>query len=346
MLYSLARPLLFALDAEHAHRLTLAGLDLSKKLGIARYIGGDRVMAPRQVMGLQFPNSVGLAAGLDKNAEHVDALSDLGFGFIEVGTVTPRPQPGNPPRRLFRIGRAKALINRMGFNNHGVERLIANIRASRYTGILGVNIGKNFDTPIERALDDYLHCLRAVYNFASYVAVNISSPNTQDLRSLQEGAALEHLLSGLAGEREVLEKQCGRRVPLAVKIAPDLDESDARHVAHTVCRFDIDAIIATNTTLSRAGVEDLRHANERGGLSGAPLQTRSTNIVRLLSEALAGRIPIIAVGGIMCAADALEKISAGATLVQLYTGLIYRGPRLVSECARALAAERQPAKVD
>ena len=346
MLYSLARPLLFALDAERAHRLTLAGLDLSGKLGFTRFIAGRAVNAPLQVMGLQFPNAVGLAAGLDKNAEHVDALAELGFGFIEVGTVTPRPQPGNNPRRLFRVTRARALVNRMGFNNHGVETLLANIRASRYTGILGVNIGKNFDTPIDRALDDYLHCLRAVYDFASYVTVNISSPNTLNLRSLQEGAALENLLTGIADERAVLETTHGRRVPLAVKIAPDLDETDVRHVADAAYRYDIDAIIATNTTVSRTGVENLPNANESGGLSGAPLQARSTKIVRLLAESLAGRLPIIAVGGIMCAADALEKISAGASLVQLYTGLVYRGPRLVSECARALAVGPKSAQAN
>lgn len=340
MLYSLARPLLFALDAERAHRLTLAGLDVSSRLGIAKFISGRAVQAPLQVMGLRFSNAVGLAAGLDKNGEHVAALAELGFGFIEVGTVTPRPQPGNAPKRLFRVIRVRALINRMGFNNHGVDRLAANVRSSRYTGIIGVNIGKNFDTPIERALDDYVHCLRTVYDFASYVAINISSPNTRNLRTLQEGVALENLLAGVAREREVLTKTHGRRVPLAVKIGPDLDEADVHHVAEAACRFDIDAIIATNTTLSRSGIERLPHANEAGGLSGAPLQARSTKIVRLLADSLAGRLPIIAVGGIMCGADALEKVSAGATLVQLYTGLVYRGPRLVSECARALAARR------
>lgn len=336
-LYSLARPLLFALDAERAHRLTLAGLELSSRLGVSKLIAGRAVKAPLQVMGLQFSNAVGLAAGLDKNGEHVDALSGLGFGFIEVGTVTPRPQPGNVPKRLFRIIRAQALINRMGFNNHGVERLAANVRSARYTGVIGVNIGKNFDTPIERALDDYVHCLRTVYDFASYVAINISSPNTQNLRSLQEGAALESLLAGIARERELLTKTQGRRVPLAVKIAPDLDEPHVRHAAEVACRCDIDAIIATNTTISRSGIENLPNANEAGGLSGAPLQAPSTRIVRLLADSLAGRLPIIAVGGIMCGADALEKVSAGATLVQLYTGLIYRGPSLISECARALA---------
>ncbi len=337
MLYSLARPFLFALDAERAHRLTLAGLDLSTMLGVARFIFGRPVNAPLRVMGLQFPNAVGLAAGLDKNGEHIDALSTLGFGFIEVGTVTPRPQPGNAPPRLFRITRKRALINRMGFNNHGVEKLAANVRASRYTGVLGVNIGKNFDTPIDNALDDYVVCLRAVYDFASYVAINISSPNTQNLRTLQESAALEKLLAGVAGEREDLAKAHGRRVPLAVKIAPDLDEPDVRHVAEVACQNDIDAIIATNTTLSRSGVEGLRNADQTGGLSGAPLQAQSTRIVRLLSDLLAGKLPIIAAGGVMCAADALEKVSAGASLVQLYTGLIYQSPQLVSECAHALA---------
>jgi len=337
VLYSLARPLLFALDAERAHHLTLAGLDFTTRLGIAKCIAGRAVKAPLQVMGLQFSNAVGLAAGLDKNGEHIDSLAALGFGFVEIGTVTPRPQPGNPPKRLFRVVRARALINRMGFNNHGVEKLAANVRSSRYTGVIGVNIGKNFDTPIERALDDYVHCLRTVYDFASYVAINISSPNTQNLRSLQQGAALENLLAGVAREREVLTKTQGRRVPLAVKIAPDLDESDVRHVAEMACRFDIDAIIATNTTITRSEIANLPNAHEAGGLSGAPLRAQSTKIVRLLADSLAGRLPIIAVGGIMCAADALEKVSAGATLVQLYTGLIYRGPKLVSECARALA---------
>ncbi len=338
MLYSLARPLLFAIDAERAHYLTLAGLELSAKLGIAQYLAGRAVIAPLKVMGLEFPNAVGLAAGLDKNAEHIDALAALGFGFIEVGTVTPRPQPGNPPIRLFRLTGAQALINRMGFNNYGVDNLVRNIRAARYSGILGVNIGKNFDTPIERALDDYAHCLRAVYDLASYITVNISSPNTQNLRSLQEGAALENLLGGIAAERDSLEKLHARRIPLTVKIAPDLDEPDLHHVADATCRHGFDAIIATNTTISRDGVQDLRNANEPGGLSGAPLQARSTKVVRLLAQSLAGRLPIIAAGGIMGAADALEKIAAGASLVQLYTGLVYRGPHLVSECARAIAA--------
>lgn len=336
MLYSLARPLLFALDAERAHQFTLAALDAANKFGIAHFFGGRVMDSPRNVMGLDFPNPVGLAAGLDKNAEHVDSLSQLGFGFIEVGTVTPRPQPGNPPRRLFRLPQAHALINRMGFNNHGVERLIANLRTIRFRGILGINIGKNFDTPIERALEDYRYCLRAVYEYASYVTINISSPNTQNLRNLQEGPALENLLSGLTIERKALSDQHGRRVPIAVKISPDLDRSDVDFVAQAACRHDMDAIIATNTTISRQGVETLPLASQPGGMSGAPLREQSTRIVTWLAGALAGQLPIIAVGGITRGADAVEKVSAGASLVQLYTGLIYRGPRLVSECARAL----------
>lgn len=301
-----------------------------------RCLSGPAVDLPRNVMGLHFPNPVGLAAGLDKNAEHVDSLSQLGFGFVEVGTVTPRPQPGNAPKRLFRIPEAQALINRMGFNNHGVECFVTNLRASRFRGILGVNIGKNFDTPIERALEDYRYCLRAVYEHASYVTVNISSPNTLNLRSLQEGPALETLLSGLALERRALSDRHGRRVPIAVKISPDLEKTDVDFVAQTACRHDMDAIVATNTTTSRAGIEKSQYANQAGGLSGAPLRERATAVVGWLSEALAGHLPIIAVGGIMKAADAIEKISAGASLIQLYTGLVFRGPRLVSECARAL----------
>ena len=336
MLYALARPLLFALDPEHAHGLTLSALDVANKLGIARCLGGRAIESPCNVMGLEFPNPVGLAAGLDKNAEHVDSLSQLGFGFIEVGTVTPRPQPGNPPKRLFRLSQAKALINRMGFNNHGVECLVENLRAVRYSGILGINIGKNFDTPIENALEDYRYGLRTVYEYASYVTINISSPNTQNLRSLQEGPALENLLSGLALERNALCDRHTRRVPIAVKISPDLKRPDVDFVAEAACRHDMDAIIATNTTITRFGVETLRSANQAGGLSGEPLREQSTRIVAWLAESLAGQLPIIAVGGITRAADAVEKFSAGASLIQLYTGLIYRGPRLVSECARAL----------
>jgi len=336
VLYSLARPILFALDPERAHTVTLTALDVAAHLGLVRCLVGPRIDAPRKVMGLDFPNPVGLAAGLDKNAEHVDSLSQLGFGFVEVGTVTPRPQSGNPPKRLFRLPEAQALINRMGFNNQGVERFVMNLRAAHYRGIIGVNIGKNFDTPIERALDDYRYCLREVYQHASYVTINISSPNTQNLRSLQEGPALEALLSGLALERKILSDQHGRRVPIAVKISPDLDKQDVSFVAQSACRHDMDAIVATNTTISRPGLEMRRDADQAGGLSGAPLRERATKVVEWLSEALAGQLPIIAVGGIMKAADAIEKISAGASLIQLYSGLIYQGPQLVTQCARAL----------
>ena len=336
MLYSLARPLLFVLNPERAHDVALATLDAAARLGFARSLAGAAVGTPTTVMGLAFPNPVGLAAGLDKNAEHIDSLSQLGFGFLEMGTVTPRPQPGNPPQRLFRIGAARALINRMGFNNRGVERFVSNVRAARYKGILGINIGKNFDTPIERALDDYCYCLRAVYDCASYVTINISSPNTQNLRSLQEGTALDQLLAGLARQRKELCDKHGRRVPIALKIAPDLDRADVDFAAQKACQHGIDAIIATNTTVARPGIENLRHADQVGGLSGAPLREQSTRIVGWLSESLAGELPIIAVGGIMSAADAVEKVAAGASLIQLYTGLIFRGPRLVGECARAL----------
>jgi len=336
VLYQLARPLLFSLDPERAHNVALWALELARQLRLTRLFAAANVSDPRQIMGLSFPNPVGLAAGLDKNGAHIDALSKLGFGFLEVGTVTPRPQPGNPPKRMFRISSANAIINRMGFNNRGVDNFVLNVRASNYRGVLGINIGKNFDTPIERALDDYQHCLRAVYDCASYVTINISSPNTQNLRSLQEGPALEHLLSGLATERKALCDRHGRRVPIAIKISPDLEKADVRFAAETACRYDMDAIIATNTTLSRTGVEHLPDADQAGGLSGAPLRERSTRTIQWLAEALAGDLPVIAAGGIMSAADALEKISAGATLIQLYSGLIYRGPQLVSECARAL----------
>ncbi len=336
VLYQLARPLLFSLDPERAHNLTLGTLDLAARLGVAPLLSGGMVRATRKIMGLTFPNSVGLAAGLDKNAEHIDALSQLGFGFLEVGTVTPRPQPGNPPKRMFRIRSANAIVNRMGFNNGGVERFVSNVRGSNYKGILGVNIGKNFDTPIERAIDDYQTCLRAVYDCATYVTINISSPNTQNLRSLQEGPALEHLLSGLAAERKALSDRHARRVPIAIKISPDLDKDDVHFAADAATRYEMDAIIATNTTVSRTGVEGLQHAEQAGGLSGAPLRERSTRTVEWLNESLAGSMPIIAAGGILSAADAVEKIAAGASLIQIYTGLIYRGPQLIGECARAL----------
>jgi len=280
---------------------------------------------------------VGLAAGLDKNAAHLKGLATLGFGFIEAGTVTPRAQPGNPRPRMFRVVEAQALVNRLGFNNGGVDAFVANVARSGYRGILGINIGKNFDTPNERAADDYVACLRAVHAHASYVTINVSSPNTKGLRDLQAEAALSALLARIVAERDDLAQKHGRCVPLAVKIAPDLDDAAVNAVARLLVAHRLDGVIATNTTIARDGVAGLPHADEAGGLSGAPLRERSTAVLRTLAKALDGALPIIGVGGILAAGDAQQKIDAGATLVQLYTGLIYRGPDLVAECVRALA---------
>lgn len=332
-MWALARPLLFQLDPEFSHRVSLALLDRFWRLLPARARAG----APVRVMGLEFPNRVGLAAGLDKNGAHIDGLARLGFGFIEVGTITPRPQPGNPRPRLFRLPQARALINRMGFNNLGVDHLIRNVRAARYRGILGVNLGKNFDTPIERAASDYLTCMRKVYTLASYLAINVSSPNTKDLRQLQQAEQLDRLLAALKAEQASLTAEHGRYVPMALKIAPDLDERTLDSICELAAAHRIDALVATNTTTSRDGVEGLPHATERGGLSGAPLAQRSTRMVRALARRLEDRIPIIGVGGILAPEDAAEKIAAGASLVQLYTGLVYAGPRLVHACAERLA---------
>ena len=290
---------------------------------------------PVDVMGLQFPNRIGLAAGLDKNAVAVDGLSQLGFGFIEVGTVTPRAQPGNPAPRLFRLPEQQAIINRMGFNNAGVDALVARLKHVRYRGILGINIGKNFDTPLERAADDYLLCLNKVYPFASYVTINISSPNTKNLRQLQDDAALNQLLSTVKARQAQLAEQHGRYVPLVLKIAPDLEDEQVIHIADALRRHRIDGVIATNTTLSRAGVKASPLASEAGGLSGAPLFEQSTRVVWQLAQALAGELPIIAAGGITNGEQACAKLAAGAALVQIYSGLIYRGPGLVRECVAA-----------
>ena len=333
MLWPLARSLLFRLDPERAHDLTLSMLDV---LGWA-LPRPAAVGTPAHVMGLDFPNRIGLAAGLDKNAAHIDALARLGFGFLEVGTVTPRPQPGNRRPRMFRIPEAKAVINRMGFNNLGVDRLVRNVEAARYRGILGINIGKNFDTPIERAANDYLTCMRKVYPLASYLTINISSPNTKNLRQLQEADALARLLAAIKAEQGKLAKAHGGYVPIAVKIAPDLTPEQVSSVAELLMAHGLDAVIATNTTVSREGVEGLPHAEEAGGLSGAPLRARSTRIIRQLAEHLRGRLPIIGVGGIDRPEDAEEKLAAGASLVQLYTGLVYAGPRLVHKCIGRVA---------
>jgi dihydroorotate dehydrogenase len=338
MLYTALRPLLFSLPPETAHRVTLEALDIATAAGLSRcYAPGIPASPPLKVMGLEFPSRVGLAAGLDKNAAHIDGLATLGFGFIEVGTVTPRAQSGNPQPRMFRLPRAQALINRLGFNNEGVDALIANIGRTRWRGILGINIGKNFDTPLEQAADDYLACLRKVYGVASYVTVNISSPNTQGLRRLQQGEEFDALLAALKTEQRTLAAMHGRDVPLAVKLAPDLSDTELATVASRLLVHGIDGVIATNTTISRDGVANLPHATEPGGLSGRPLAARSTQAIAVLAGELGGRIPIIGVGGILSGADAKEKITAGASLLQLYTGLIYRGPALVAEVQRACA---------
>jgi dihydroorotate dehydrogenase len=336
VLYPLLRPLLFRLDPEQAHRWTLGMLDWADAFGLSRFVAPKAGSAPIEVMGVAFPNAVGLAAGLDKNGEHVDSLAALGFGFIEVGTVTPRPQPGNPRPRLFRIPQARALVNRMGFNNLGVDRLVHNLRRTRYRGILGINIGKNFDTPIERAAADYVTCMRKTYPLASYLVVNISSPNTPNLRRLQGSDELQRLLATLKGEQQALYRASGRYVPLTLKIAPDISEEQVEGIAQALLNHGLDGVIATNTTVARTGVEGLPHGDEAGGLSGGPLRERATAVVRRLRAALGDRIPIIAVGGILRGEDAIEKIAAGARLIQLYSGLIYEGPRLVAECVHAL----------
>ena len=338
MLYTFLRPLLFKLDPESAHCITFNAIEHARKLGLLK--NTPIVCQSRKVMGLDFPNPVGLAAGLDKNGEHLDALAALGFGFIEIGTVTPRPQPGNPAPRIFRVPQASAVINRLGFNNHGVDKLIENIKCADYRGILGINIGKNFDTPIEQAADDYLIGLQKVYCFASYVTVNISSPNTQNLRQLQATEALDHLLSQLKSEQMKLAQVHGKYVPMVVKIAPDLELAQIESIAALLMRHQMDGVIATNTTLSRAGIEHLPISQETGGLSGAPLTQRATAVIHQLHQLLQGAIPIIGVGGIMSGQHAQEKIQAGASLVQLYTGLIYHGPDLVKEVAQALCLDQ------
>ncbi len=333
--YCLVKPFVFTLDPETAHELTIGGLATLQKTGMVPAYRPPRT-APVTVMGLEFPNRVGLAAGLDKNGDAIDALASWGFGFIEIGTVTPRPQPGNPKPRLFRLPKAEGIINRMGFNNRGVDALVRNVQAARYKGILGINIGKNFDTPIERAADDYLACLDKVYAHASYVAINISSPNTKNLRQLQGDAELDALLGTLKARQTELTQRHGKYVPLALKIAPDLDDAQIASIADALRRHRIDAAIATNTTLSREGVEQLPHGDEAGGLSGAPLFEKSTGVLRRLTFTLAGEVPVIAAGGVSDGARAQTKIEAGAALVQVYSGLIYRGPALVRECIEAI----------
>jgi dihydroorotate dehydrogenase len=341
LLYALARPFLFAIDPEAAHNLTLPALRRAAAMGLTSSIVKP-AHDPRTVMGITFPNPVGLAAGLDKDGAYIDGLATLGFGSIEVGTVTPRAQPGNPMPRMFRLPKANAIINRMGFNNGGADAFVANVKASKFyqnkEGVLGLNIGKNADTPIERAVDDYLICLEKVYPYASYVTVNISSPNTKNLRQLQGASELDALLSQLKGAQQRLSDQHKRYVPIALKIAPDMELEQIQTIAQALLHHKMDGVIATNTTVSRDAVKNLKHAEETGGLSGAPVFEASNKVIRALKSELGDALPIIGVGGILSGSDAQAKIAAGASLVQLYTGLIYRGPALIKECAAALHA--------
>ena len=339
MLYDLVRKALFAVDPETAHDLTLDALRLGHFAGVTRLLCREKDQ-PVRVMGLDFPNPVGVAPGLDKNADCFEALGDLGFGFVEVGTVTPRPQPGNPKPRVFRLTEAQGMINRLGFNNKGVDHLVRRVRHHRYKGVLGINIGKNFDTPIEHAADDYLLCLEKVYPYADYVTVNISSPNTQNLRDLQGEDELDRLLGALARRREELADEYDRRVPMALKVAPDLDDGAIPAIADVVARHGMDAVIATNTTIDRETVEGMKHAEETGGLSGAPLKDKADHTLDELRRALPEDIAMIGVGGITNGEDAVDKLKLGADLVQFYTGLVYRGPELLAECLRAIAAWR------
>jgi dihydroorotate dehydrogenase len=335
MFYALARAALFKLDPEVAHDLTLKSLSALGP-GAALLGAGADAGEARRVMGIDFPNPVGLAAGLDKNGEYIDALGALGFGFLEIGTVTPRPQPGNPKPRMFRLTEHEALINRLGFNNHGVQAMLRNIERSSYRGVLGINVGKNFDTPNERAADDYLACMEAVYGPATYIAINISSPNTRNLRDLQSSEALDALLTEVMAKRASLAARYGRAKPLLVKVAPDLDDEQVEAIAALALKHRVDGLIATNTTVSRTAVKGHRHEFQAGGLSGRPVFAPSTAILSKLAAALQGRVPLIGVGGILSGADARAKIEAGASLVQVYTGFIYRGPDLIQQARRAL----------
>ena len=341
--YALARPFLFGLDPEHAHDLTLGALARLQNTPAQCLWAQPRVADAATVAGLAFPNRIGLAAGLDKNGRCIDGLGAMGFGFIEVGTVTPKAQPGNPKPRMFRLPEANALINRLGFNNDGLAAFLANVKRARFRsqgGILGLNIGKNAATPIGRAVDDYLLCLDGVYPHADYVTVNISSPNTKNLRALQSDDALDALLAAVQQRKAELATRHQRQVPIFVKIAPDLDGDQVASIAAALKRHAIDGVVATNTTLARDAVKGMTYADEAGGLSGKPVFEASNRVIRQLRKALGKRYPIIGVGGVMSGADAKAKIDAGADLVQVYTGFIYRGPELVTEAARALAARR------
>lgn len=334
--YALLRPILFNIDPETAHHLTLKLLKLADQTGLSALSRASSTDKPVEVMGLHFRNPLGLAAGLDKNGDYIDALAALGFGFIEIGTVTPRPQPGNPKPRLFRLPEHQAIINRMGFNNFGIDHLLRQVAGSRYRGILGINIGKNADTPLENATEDYLIGLRKAYLPASYITINISSPNTKNLRQLQQGDEIKNLLHALKQEQQSLHDRHGKHTPIAVKIAPDLNDDEIRHIARLLLEFGIDGVIATNTTIARDKVQGHKHGNEAGGLSGLPVRKASTRVVQGLAAELNGKLPIIAAGGILSGQDAQEKIRAGASLVQIYSGLIYRGPELIEEILSAV----------
>lgn len=340
-MYGAARPLLFRLDAERAHGLALASLDVAYRTGLSGLLGASASALPTEAFGLRFPNPVGLAAGLDKNGAHIDALFALGFGFVEIGTVTPKPQDGNPKPRMFRLPQHRAVINRLGFNNQGVDTLVANVGRAKRRGILGINIGKNKDTPNENAADDYLFCLERVYPLADYVTVNISSPNTAGLRELQEEQALRRLIGTLREAQERLAAQHGRRVPVLVKVAPDLSDGDIEAAARVLSDLHVDGVIATNTTISRIAVQDDPHAAEAGGLSGEPLMNASTTVLRMMRTRLASEIPLVGVGGILSGADAVKKMAAGASLVQVYSGLVYRGPALIGDCVEAIRRRRE-----
>jgi dihydroorotate dehydrogenase len=337
MCYSIIKNFLFCLDPEKAHGLTLKSLGFAEKLRLTQFLP-PLIAAPREVMGLHFPNPVGLAAGLDKNGDYINALATLGFGFLEIGTVTPRPQAGNLLPRLFRLTKQEAIINRMGFNNKGVDYLIKQLKKTKFTGILGINIGKNHNTLLENALEDYLYVLRRVISYASYITINISSPNTENLRQLQQGELLQNLLRGLKQEQAAFFASHKKYVPLAVKISPDLTQQELTEMAKIFLAEKIDAVVATNTTIRRDGVESSSFAAETGGLSGKPLGTPSTAIIAQLARLLESKIPIIGCGGILTARDAQEKIAAGASLLQVYTGLIYHGPKLIRAILTAIKA--------
>jgi len=340
-MYDTLRPLLFKLDAETAHKFTLYTLGVAHRSNLGRFIAVPPDDLPTTVFGIRFPNPVGLAAGLDKNADHLDELGALGFGFVEVGTVTPRPQIGNDKPRMFRLPEYEAIINRMGFNNDGVDALVRNVQKSSYRGVLGINIGKNKDTPNERAVDDYLHCLERVHAHASYITVNISSPNTQGLRDLQEEATLRRFIETLREAQERLGSQSGTRKPMLLKIAPDLSDTELDAIAEVLLSAKVDGVICANTTIDHSAVASDPHGNETGGLSGKPLFARSTAIVRSMRARLGESIPIIGVGGILDGSDAVEKIDAGAALVQIYSGMIYRGPQLIAECVDEIRRQRE-----